>query len=96
VERETHAKCEKTCKIGALIHLDLWVKKDEKDQLFKLQAPYAFTKAEWPTLLQRLDRIRLPIGYGGAMKKHICNKKFGSLKSHDYHILMQQVLPVCL
>lgn len=32
----------------------------------------------------------------GSVKKHIMKKKLGSMKSHDYHILLQHFLPVCL
>jgi hypothetical protein len=76
----------------------LWLLQDERrrNQWLKFQAPYSCTKAEWATILDRLERIRFPTGYAGAMKKHIRKGKLGSLKSHDYHVLMQQVLPVCL
>jgi len=30
------------------------------------------------------------------MGKHIKKKNFGALKSHDYHVLMQQILPLAL
>jgi len=31
-----------------------------------------------------------------TLAKHVANKKLGSIKPHDYHMLMQQVLPKCL
>ncbi len=31
-----------------------------------------------------------------AMGKHIKKKNFGALKSYDYHVLMQQILPQAL
>jgi hypothetical protein len=31
----------------------------------------------------------MPSGYASNAGKHIRSKKFGALKSHDYHMLMQ-------
>jgi hypothetical protein len=40
--------------------------------------------------------MKLPIDYGASLGKHVVDKKLNSMKSHDYHMLMQQVLPLCL
>jgi hypothetical protein len=34
--------------------------------------------------------------YVSSMAKYIRRRTFGELKSHDYHILMQQILPLTL
>jgi hypothetical protein len=60
------------------------------------QAPYSCTKAEWMAFLQRLEKIRFPTGYAGVLKKHIRSRKLGCIKSHNYHVLMEQVLPICI
>ena len=44
----------------------------------------------------RLSTVRVPTGYVGAFKKHVRNNKLGSMKTHDYHVMMQQIIPVCL
>jgi hypothetical protein len=38
----------------------------------------------------------MPSGYASNARKQIRSKKFGALKSHDYHVLMQQLLPLAL
>jgi hypothetical protein len=40
--------------------------------------------------------MKLPIDYGASLGKHVVDKKLNSMKSHDYHMLMQQVLLLCL
>jgi hypothetical protein len=35
-------------------------------------------------------------GYLSAFGKHIQKRNFGALKSHDYHVLMQQLMPLAL
>jgi Domain of unknown function (DUF4218) len=62
----------------------------------KYHAPYVCTPLEWKTVLGRLSSLRVPSGYAGAFAKHVHNQKLGSMKTHDYHVLMQQVLPLCL
>jgi hypothetical protein len=43
-----------------------------------------------------MGAIKLPTNYGSSLVKHVVDKKLGSMKSHDYHMLMQQLLPLCL
>jgi hypothetical protein len=40
--------------------------------------------------------IKLPTYYGVSLAKHMVDRKLNSTKSHDYHMLMQQVLLLCL
>ncbi len=40
--------------------------------------------------------MKVPTNYGVSFAKHVADKKLGSMKSHDYHMLMQQVLPLSL
>jgi hypothetical protein len=51
---------------------------------------------ELNTFLERMGAIKLPTNYGSSLVKHAVDKKLGSMKSHDYHMLMQQLLPLCL
>jgi hypothetical protein len=43
-----------------------------------------------------IESLKTPMGHSSAFGKHIRKKKLGGLKSHDYHVLMQQVLPLAL
>lgn len=76
----------------------LWLKphSNKANAFMKYQAPYVCTGAEWKIFLSRLSSLRVPSGYAGAFKKHVKNKKLGSMKTHDYHVMMQQILPLCL
>ncbi len=40
--------------------------------------------------------MKVPTDYCGAIGKHIMDKKLGSMKSHDWHALMQQLMPLAL
>ncbi len=41
--------------------------------------------------------MKVPTDYGASLVKHVVDKKkLGSMKSHDYHTLMQQMLPLHL
>ena len=44
--------------------------------------------------IEEVSAIRTPIGYGSAFSKHLCKSKYFGLKSHDYHCLIQQIIPV--
>jgi hypothetical protein len=43
-----------------------------------------------------IESLKMPTGYASTLEKHIREKKFGSLKSYDYHVLMQQTMPLAL
>ena len=40
--------------------------------------------------------IKFPSGYVGPLSSKIAKGKLRGLKTHDFHILLQQVLPLCL
>jgi hypothetical protein len=42
------------------------------------------------------DELETFLSWLWSMAKHVGDNKLGSMKSHDYHMLMQQVLPFCL
>ena len=62
----------------------------------KPPAPYVLTKEEQRIFLEQLNGISTPTGYCGPMKKHIIKNRIGNMKSHDFHIFFQFILPVCL
>ncbi len=80
------------------IRAHLWLKPhlQRANVLLKYQAPYVCTDPEWNTFLSRLSHLRVPSYYAGAFKKHIKDKKLGSMKTHDFHVMMQQIMPLCL
>ena len=76
----------------------LWMTRDPLNpcRMLKPKANYVLTAAEFDIFCTRLERLKVPSGYCSEIGSHIRNKKFGALKSHDYHILMQSLLPMAL
>ena len=77
------------------IRRELWLRPRPNRQAFmKPHAPYVFTEAEKKVFLEEVSAICTPTGYGSAFGKHLKKSKFMGLKSHDYHCLIQQIIPV--
>ena len=63
---------------------------------FMPDAPYVLTREERGSFLNMLQKLKFPSNYVGALNKRIQDGKLRGLKSHDFHILLQQVMPLCL
>ena len=65
---------------------------------FEGPASYALTKAEKEIFFKVLSSIKVLSGFSSNIKGIIntVEKKFQNLKSHDYHMLMTQLLTVAL
>ncbi len=76
----------------------LWLKRDPNrpGKIFKPIASYVLLPEELKTFLSRLKSLKVPLKYYGLIRRHIMEKKFGSMKSHDWHMLMQQLMPLGL
>ena len=60
-------------------------------------APYVLSKSEKTGFLKIIRELKTPSNYAGQLSKKITvDGELRGLKSHDYHILMQQILPLCL
>ena len=61
-------------------------------------APHTLSKKEKETFCVVLFRLKVPDGYSSNPRNHISMEalKFHSMKAHDCHVLMQQILPVAL
>lgn len=62
---------------------------------FKLDAPYVLTKQDQTEFLTTLRELKFPSNYVGALSRRIQDGKLRGLKTHDFHILLQQVIPLC-
>ena len=80
------------------IRKHLWMVKDPKNsaRMLKPVANYVLTAKEFDIFCTRLENLKVPSNYCSEIGSHIRNKKFGALKSHDYHILMQTLMPLAL
>jgi hypothetical protein len=54
------------------------------------------TKDELNTFLSWLGSLRVSTHYGVSLAKHMADKELGSMNTHKYHLLTQQLLPLCL
>lgn len=63
---------------------------------FMLDAPYVLTRHEREEFFKTLKEIKFPSNYVGSLKQRLEDGKLGGLKTHDFHILLEQLLPLCL
>jgi hypothetical protein len=64
-------------------------------KILKPHASYVLIANGLNAFLSQVWSMKLPTHYR-ALAKHVADEKLSSMKSHDYHMLMQQVLPLCL
>lgn len=62
----------------------------------KPKAPYVFSESEKSSFLLLVSSTKVPSGYSSTLTKHVGEKRLNVLKSHDHHILLQQILPAAI
>lgn len=80
---------------GIREHLHLRLNPDGRIY-FKPDAPYVLTKEERLQFLSTLREIKFPYGYASPLNQKDIRWKLKGLKTHDFHILLHQVIPLCL
>ncbi|KAA0059821.1 transposase [Cucumis melo var. makuwa] len=67
-------------------------------KIFIPPACYTLTKEENRCILKTLPRIKVPKGYSSNIRNLVSmtDLKLNSLKSHDCHVLIQQLFPIAL
>jgi hypothetical protein len=60
-----------------------------RNSYVKQAVPYVLTNSERISFLNMVSSTRVPSRYNSLLVKHIGEKKMASLKSHDYHTLIQ-------
>ncbi|XP_058108119.1 uncharacterized protein LOC131251443 isoform X2 [Magnolia sinica] len=76
---------------------DLWLKEAD-GKTIKPKASFTLSRKEKELFCQTLHDLKVPTGYSSRFK-HLVNLqtfKIKGLKSHDYHVIMCQLLPVLL
>jgi hypothetical protein len=46
--------------------------------------------------IQIIETLKTPTHYVSSLKKRIKDHDLKGMKSHDYHIMMQEILPLCM
>jgi hypothetical protein len=82
-------------------HPDVWVVVDPVTQEeVNPQAPWVFTRAQKREFCQRIGDMKFLTGYGANLRKAFGMEESEKwpryLKTHDYHRLLQHVLPVAI
>ena len=76
----------------------LWLTRHPRNhtKMVKPATSYVMTESEFQVFVKCIESLKTLIGYSSDLGKHLWKKNFGGLKSHDYHVLMQQILPLAL
>ena len=71
---------------------------ENNGKLTCLEAPYALYRREKDLICKTLYHLKVPIGYSVNWRHKVSleGTELKNIKSHDYHILLQQLLPVLL
>jgi hypothetical protein len=80
---------------GIRAHLHLEPTGPNRDRFYMPDAPYVLSGTDQAKVLRVLKNLRTPTNYVASLHTKISKGKLSGLKSHDYHILMQQILPLC-
>ena len=80
------------------IHSNLWPQEiqGKKNKFILPMPPYNFTKKEENEFFEFIQRIKVPTGYSASLQKHVLSKKLLGMKTHDYHVFLQQLLPLSI
>lgn len=78
------------------VHLNLVEKPNGKWE--KPRAPYCLTRAQKKEIMQWFMGIKFPDGYAANIRRGVNMEqlKIHGLKSHDYHIFIERLLPVMI
>jgi len=76
----------------------LWLKETfpVSNKFIMLDAEYVLSAEDRATFFQTLRSLRTPSGYVSNLRKRIEKRKIRGLKSHDFHVIMLQILPLCV
>ena len=80
------------------IKSELHLRRKGDDKYMIPPACFHITALEKDGFLQVLQDVKVPDGYASNISRHVNLKerKISGLKSHENHILMQQLLPIAL
>ncbi|GFS33433.1 hypothetical protein Acr_00g0028460 [Actinidia rufa] len=77
-------------------NIDLWLTQHPNGSYIKPHASFSLTIEEREAFFEFLKSVKYPDGYAANISRsvHSTNGRLTGLKSHDYHILIQQILPI--
>ncbi|XP_062100718.1 uncharacterized protein LOC133806640 [Humulus lupulus] len=78
------------------VRQSLWIYEDAHKRLLKPHAPYVLTAEDKQLFCRFFKEVKLPDGFCSNLKKKVTDNNIVGLKSHDCHVIMQRLLPVCI
>ena len=80
------------------IRRHLWIRRvrDQEQRAYMPNAEYVLSKESRERFLSNLKAIKLPTNYSSCLHSKVSKGKLSGLKSHDYHVLIQDLMPVCM
>ena len=76
---------------------EFWLTPAGSSELYlQPRAPYVFNDQEKQQFLRLVASTAVPTGYSATLRKHVGDGRLTALKSHDHHILLQQILPAAI
>ncbi len=77
------------------MRLSLWLQRRGLN-FVKPTTPYVYNANETQEFLDLVSSIKAPTRYSATFKKHIARRRGYAMKSHDHHVMVQQVLHACV
>lgn len=72
----------------------LWLLRfDGFEHYLQARAPYVLSDREKHEFLNLVSSMRTPTGYNATLQRHISSQHFHGLKSHDHHVMLQDIMP---
>jgi hypothetical protein len=77
------------------IRQHLWLRRSRVGPNYvKAAAPYTLNSSEKRVFLYSLGNVVAPTGYAACFARNAGPKRLVGLKSHDFHVILEQILPV--
>jgi hypothetical protein len=75
------------------IRRELWLNEPRRrgDSFFMPEPIFILSAVEKANFLSVLEKLKTPTNYVSALHKRVADGKLRYMKSHDFHVLMQQV-----
>jgi hypothetical protein len=88
-EKDTKKVCHDLQALGMQEFLWLKPHPSRSGDIVMPPIPWVMSKEECNNFLETMTNLVLQTKYVSSFKKYVVNKKLTSMKSHDYHVLLQ-------
>jgi hypothetical protein len=79
------------------IHPHLWLTQNPQNstQWMMPHGNYVSNERELSTFQNQFASLKVPSDYFASLAKHFSSGRRFNMKAHDWHVVMQQLLPLC-